>query len=203
MNYLGHIALAAPHTHLMAGGMLGDHIKGRLPAGLPQPLAQGVQLHRLIDGFSDRHAALGTLREQLPAHWFRFAGILLDLYTDHLLAREPEQYLGEPLERFSNRSLDKISAGLHHVDGATQKRFDLIRQQNWLCRYADASFTSACLERIGQRIRFGNPLHQASQILEQHCDVLDVTSRRIYHDSQQLVAKWLAENREPPAEPAV
>lgn len=201
MNYLGHIALAAPHPSLMAGGMLGDEVKGALPAGLPTELAAGVELHRRIDSFSDQHSELSALRKELPPEWYRFAGILLDLYTDHLLARNAPQMLGEPVEAFCQRNLDLISRWLHHFDASARRRFQLVSEQNWLSRYSQINFTSDCLTRIGQRIRFPNPLHQSSRIMLQHGEVLEATSCRIYADCRALVAEWLAENREPLADP--
>lgn len=182
----------------MAGGMLGDFIKGPIDQSLPEPIRRGIQLHRKIDAWSDQHPALTELRDQLPRGWRRFAGIALDLYTDLMLARNAENILGQPVEGFSRFSLGRIEPLLQHFPESAQRRFYLIREQNWLCRYADHQFTAACLARIGQRIRFSNPLVGAEQLFHDHQIALDHASHEIYHHCSRLVAEWLAAG-EPPA----
>ena len=55
MNFLAHTLFAGDAGADRIGGLLGDFVKGLLPAGLPPDLASGVALHRAIDGFADRH----------------------------------------------------------------------------------------------------------------------------------------------------
>ena len=51
-------------------------------------MQDGVRLHRLIDGFTDRHpvvrGSIGRIAEQCG--WF--SGIVIDVYYDHILARD-------------------------------------------------------------------------------------------------------------------
>ena len=68
MNYLVHFLLAGDDDELRLGNVLGDFVKGRVERfehrGLTERLRTGIQLHRTIDAFSDRHPAV--LRSKLP-----------------------------------------------------------------------------------------------------------------------------------------
>lgn len=88
MNFLAHAVLAGDDAADRIGGLLGDFVKGPLPAGLPPALASGVALHRAIDGFADHHPAFLASRARIGARRRRVAGALVDLFYDHLLARD-------------------------------------------------------------------------------------------------------------------
>ena len=185
--------LGWPEDHLMVGGFLGDFIKGPIPTDLNTPIAEGARLHRFIDAQSDKHSALAELKTELPANWYRFAGILSDLYCDHLIARDAQQWLQMPVEQFSEQALESLAKYQQQYPERAKLALARIRRGRWLQSYAQLDFTGACLERIGQRIRFDNPLADAARILQSHNDVLEHTSQRLCADMQRLVAEWRAE----------
>ena len=68
MNFLAHTLLAGDAASDRIGGLLGDFVKGLLPAGLPPDLAAGVALHRAIDSFADMCNEDGQLRLLIGRH---------------------------------------------------------------------------------------------------------------------------------------
>lgn len=64
MNFLAHALLSGNAEADRVGGLMGDFVKGPLPAGLPPDLASGVALHRAIDSFADRHPAFAASRAE-------------------------------------------------------------------------------------------------------------------------------------------
>ncbi len=90
MNYLAHAVLAGPDPLLRLGGLMGDFVKGPLspaPAHLPERLTQGLRLHRAIDAYAETHPAFCTSRARVSAPRRRVAGIMVDMFYDHFLAR--------------------------------------------------------------------------------------------------------------------
>ena len=47
----------------------------------------GIRAHQKIDVYSDNHPVCRAARQRLQPPYRRFAGILLDVYFDHFLAR--------------------------------------------------------------------------------------------------------------------
>ena len=54
MNFLAHLHLSDGTPASMLGGVVADFVKGSDAAALPADVQQGVRLHRLIDGFTDK-----------------------------------------------------------------------------------------------------------------------------------------------------
>ena len=86
MNFLAHALLAGETPALIVGGVVGDWVKGVLPGALPAHLAQGVALHRAIDVFAETHPAFCASRARMSLARRRYAGVLVDIFYDLLLA---------------------------------------------------------------------------------------------------------------------
>lgn len=194
MNFLAHLALAAPDDDLMVGGFLGDFIKGPLPTSLDSGIAQGVLLHRSIDAYSDTHAELGKLRKSLPAGWGRFSGIILDLFIDHHLSANWQAFHSNSIESFVSSTQHALWARRHLASDSACTVMDRLYKYEWLTRYADIEFTLEALRRIGSRIRFDNPLHRCDELMPNYYEQLCASARAVYTDSCIHVAEWRSRN---------
>ena len=198
MNFLGHLALAAPHKALMVGGFLGDFVKGDLNSTslanqYPENIKSGIRLHRRIDARSDSHSSIAKLKAELPKTWARYAGILADLYCDHLIANPNHNLLDKPISDFANQSYLILQQEKAHFNERAERVFTLMHQGRWLEKYADIDFTAASLERIGMRFNFANPLFESAAIIKRYKNTLDQCCQSLYADMQKVVAEWQAE----------
>ena len=159
MNFLAHALLAGDDDDDRIGGLMGDFVKGLLPAGLPPALASGVALHRAIDSFADRHPAFAASRTRISATRRRVGGVLVDLFYDHLLARDWADY--------GAGSLDDYTAGLY----ATLQRYrgilpepaeavaNRMQANDWLASYRDAAAVGRAIDLMAiHRLRRPNAL---------------------------------------------
>ncbi len=159
MNFLGHALLAGPDPAMRLGGMLGDFVKGPLPAGLPHDVAAGVLLHRRIDSFTDRHAAFRASRERVSLVRRRYAGIMIDLFYDHFLARRWEEFSVQPLGEFSADTYALMAARADLLPAALARILPAMRETDWLSSYRSIEATGRALDRIAaHRLRRPNPL---------------------------------------------
>lgn len=110
MNFLAHAFLAGDNPELVVGGVIGDWIKGPLPGTLPRDLAKGVALHRAIDSFAERHPAFRASRARVSPARRRYAGVLVDIFYDHLLALNWGSHHEQPLDMYSAAVYDQIAA---------------------------------------------------------------------------------------------
>lgn len=194
MNFLAHLALAAPDEDLMAGGFLGDFIKGPIPDDMDRGITQGVQLHRSIDAYSDSHKEVSHLRRVLPDGWGRFTGIVLDLFIDHYLSANWQEFNSITLEQFVSQSKQALGTHRHIASEPALWVMDRIYKYEWLTRYADIEFTLEALRRIGSRIRFDNPLHRCEELIPDFYDQLCASAQMVYSDSRVHVAEWRSQN---------
>lgn len=120
MNFLAHLWLADEAQLPLAGAILGDTLHGALPADMPAPLARSVRLHRRIDAETDRHPRVEAARRRFGPGARRYAGILLDVLYDHLLAEDWATYGREPLGAFADRAAAEVAAAGRWFEHAGQ-----------------------------------------------------------------------------------
>ena len=172
MNHLAHCFLAGTDPALVVGGLLGDFWRGALdPAWTPR-LAQGVRLHRQVDSWIDAHPVTRRARQRFEPPFRRYAGVLLDVWFDHLLARDFGRWSAdETLRAFADRCqgvlLQAVSspaaAGWPPAFAVYVHR---LARHDGLVAYAQAAHAEAVLEHIGTRLRRANPLAIALPVLE-------------------------------------
>ena len=153
MNFLAHLWLSEQARLPLAGGILGDMLRGALPPDMPAPLAESVRLHRRVDAATDRHPRVQAARARFGPSTRRYAGILLDVLYDHVLARDWLHYSDEPLAAFADRAAAEVAAegrwferGLHRAP--QRDRFSAL-----LISYRDESGIDEALRRTAARLR--------------------------------------------------
>lgn len=135
MNYLAHLHLAPDEEQARIGNLLGDFLKPALATHLPAPMQAGMTLHRFIDHFTDQHAIVIRAKRRIASERQRYAGILIDIFFDHYLARHWSQFDHRALSDFSQQ----VYAELQKYDAILPKRLQEVApsmiQYDWLGGY--------------------------------------------------------------------
>lgn len=152
MNFLAHAWLAGDDPAHQLGGLMGDFVKGPLPAGLPADIAAGVALHRRIDVFADNHPAFRRSRGRVSPARRRAAGILVDMFYDHFLARHWQAFHREPLSDFTARMYALMDA--HHpvLPSRLAGLLPSMREDDWLASYRSTETVAFALDRMARRL---------------------------------------------------
>ncbi|WNW11650.1 ACP phosphodiesterase [Pseudomonas sp. DTU_2021_1001937_2_SI_NGA_ILE_001] len=164
MNYLAHLHLGGQRPAQLLGSLYGDFVKGPLAGRFTPEVEASIHLHRRIDAFTDRHpltrAALGRFSQGNR----RYAGIVLDVFFDHCLARDWHCYAQVPLEAFTERfyRVLRAQADLPERLAAVAPR---MVAQDWLGSYQEYSVVEAALGGIARRLSRPEGLFQAMQEL--------------------------------------
>jgi acyl carrier protein phosphodiesterase len=193
LNFLAHALLAGEAPHLIVGGVVGDWIKGKLPAGLPDDLAQGVALHRAIDHFAETHPAFCRSRSRVSPARRRYAGVLVDVFYDHLLARDWAAIHPQPLHEYCESVYGLIEARLPDLPADSHLALKLMAKEDWLSSYAQIEGIADVLARMSRRARQPNPLEKGE--LELLADVEGFTGD-FYEwlgDTQAFCRQWRGE----------
>ena len=151
---------------MMVGGVLGDFFKGPLPGTLPHALAQGVRLHRAIDVYTDHHPCFMASRNRVSTTRRRYAGIMIDLFYDHFLARQWHRYCPRPLSDYTQAFYGCTAAFAPWLPSELQSMLERMRCHDWLGSYQESATIGRALDNIAQyRIRRENPLWGAGEEL--------------------------------------
>ncbi len=158
MNFLAHALLAGDSPALIVGGVVGDWIKGTLPGVLPHDLAKGVALHRAIDEFAESHPAFCRSRRRVSSQRRRYAGVLVDVFYDHLLAKYWTEIHHRPLDEYCDEVYRHIQDRLPDLPTSSHPALNMMAQQDWLSSYTHIEEIADVLSRMSRRARQPNPL---------------------------------------------
>lgn len=193
MNVLAHALLAGDDAALRLGGTMGDFVRGTPGDHLPPRVRDGIYLHRAIDSFTDRHEEVRAARERMPAPFRRYAGILLDMWFDHCLARDFARWSDVPLETYSTR----LRQELHEADALLPdhlKRFlGYMDAHDLPAGYRDAAAIGKALRGISPRLSRANPVADAMPLLLAEDDALKGTFERFFPELRAFAANWVLE----------
>ena len=135
MNYLAHVLLAGPTPAYRLGAMLGDFVKGPLPGALALPLADGVALHRSIDGFADEHPAFLASRARVSQARRRYGGIMVDMFYDHFLATHWAQLGDDTLPGFARATYELLQENSAQLPPRLAQILPNMARNDWLTAY--------------------------------------------------------------------
>lgn len=165
MNYLAHAWLWPDDEQTLAGSLFGDFIHGPIAPDLPVKLAAAIALHRRIDRATDQHPQVIALREQMPPRFRRYAGIILDMAFDHVLARDFARWSNEPLADFAQRVYDALLRYRDLVPVQRQHRIRYLVQHRLLETYRHQDGVIAALQGLSGRLSKANPLGESGPVL--------------------------------------
>lgn len=163
MNFLAHAFLAGDDPALIVGGVVGDWIKGPLPAGLPDDLARGVALHRAIDSFAETQPAFRASRARISPARRRYAGVVVNIVYDHLLAAGWRSHHPESLEAFCARVYRAMGERMADIPASAHAALRSMCAENWLLSYRTIEGIADVLARMSRYARRPNPLLQGEE----------------------------------------
>ena len=168
MNYLAHAVLSFENAPVLVGQFIADDVKGNQWMRYEAEIQRGILLHRFIDDFTDRHAAVLLLKSKLYPALGKFAGVALDVIFDHCLSLRWESH-------FQNERIESI-AGIYgtlssnrvHLSEKQRYILDKMLEHDWMNMYAGKQGTAEILLQMSKRIPLINPLHRAWEAFEMH-----------------------------------
>lgn len=154
MNYLAHVFLSHHTPDAIVGAMLGDFVKGRTVEGWSDDVRAAIEVHRAVDRFTDRHPLTLASRALVSAPRRRFAGILVDVFYDHFLARHWPRLHPLPLVQFTQTVYGALWPHRTGFPPRLQRILPWMVCDDWLASYADVAAVDAALRGLARRLRF-------------------------------------------------
>ena len=141
---------------------------------MPPGVREGVRLHQAVDAFTDFRPVVMRSKERCKPPFRRYAGILVDVYYDHFLARRWEEFHpDEPLEAFAERMYLTLERHPEAMTASLRRAVPRMRRHNWLVGYREEAGIGRTLAGIGARLRRENPLDRGLAPLRASFDALE------------------------------
>lgn len=160
MNYIAHLHIANITDTSFVGNFLGDFVKGQDLSEVATHLHQGIRLHRKVDVYTDTHQQLAELRKQFPPQARRMAGVVLDVYFDHLLLVNWHQHSELDFDDLFTQFYTHLNDYESFISPVFQQVRGGLLNKKWL---ADYKHQSTCLRafkviesRLNNKIEFAD-----------------------------------------------
>ncbi|MGK0290416.1 MAG: acyl carrier protein phosphodiesterase [bacterium] len=173
MNYLAHIFLSEPTPENQIGNLLGDFVKKHEDKNYSDAIQKGILRHRKIDRFTDYHPIFQTSRTRICSENRRYAGILIDIFYDHFLAKNWHLFSVISLEQFSDEFYQALQKNYSILPTRLQQMMPFFIKENWLLSYKHQSNIERTLLRFSKRIKRENSLSKSMDDLNLHFSELE------------------------------
>lgn len=193
MNFLAHLFLSGNSEQVLIGNFIGDFVKGKKMDAFPPEVTKGIALHREIDHFTDTHPIVKESKHRLREKYRHYAGVLVDMYYDHLLARNWKDYSDISLEEFTFSSYAIIARHINVLPEKARFMFTYMKRDNWLLHYAQTEGIKKALQGMSQRTKFASGLEHGVADLVENYTLFEEEFRLFFPDLRKHVGKVLSE----------
>ncbi|WIG56517.1 MAG: hypothetical protein OJF61_002305 [Rhodanobacteraceae bacterium] len=177
MNHLAHALLAdAAGVEFALGSAQGDFVHGPPDPDWSCARQAGLRFHRAIDRFTDTHSEVVAARSGFEPPLRRYAGIVLDVWFDHLLVREWNRYRAdERLPEFSRRWLALLDAHAAELPESLRAFLAWMHAHGLPAAYGNEATLDVVFHALARRLSRPSPIGEAlPALLErtkalQHC----------------------------------
>jgi len=191
LNYLAHLFLSPPGEDAMLGSLMGDFVKGPLTnhtisGRYSADMTQAIALHRKIDGYTDSHPVVRESWNRVSKGRRRFAGVMVDIFYDHYLAKYWSDFHGSPLSEFTGDFYAILDRRRSEMPERLQRISNSLISLDWLGSYANVNSVRSALNGISQRLRRENTLiDSADELLDNYAE-MEVDFRRFLPDAVEF-----------------
>ena len=170
MNYLAHLYLAGPEPEARLGALLGDFVFGQSALADWGALERReIVIHRRVDRYTDEHPQVVAARRLFAHGRQRYAGIALDVYYDHCLARDWARYCDTPLDAFTASFYWYLLSRQDELPERLRRIAPLMASGDWLGSYRQRDSVDLAVTRIATRLsRNGQCLVACLEDLRRH-----------------------------------
>jgi acyl carrier protein phosphodiesterase len=190
MNWLAHLLLSEPVVEAWIGSVAADWVKGERRLAFSAGIQRGFALHRVVDHFTDTHPVVERSVARIQSPYKRYAGVLIDVFYDHFLARNWGQYSDMPMRTFVDTVYAAFDAHAPHLPEQVNRGFFYMRRDDWLGSYVSTDGVALTLRRISGRLRPGNLLAEGAEQIAAHYDALNADFLEFFPQLRERVRDW-------------
>mgnify|MGYP000895441540 CR=1 FL=1 len=192
MNFLAHIYLSGEDEHVKIGNYMADSVGNKID-DFPSGVKKGILLHRAIDTYTDQHPVFRQGTKRLHPIYHHYAGVIMDMFYDHLLAKNWSKYSDVPLENYAQDFYDILRRNENILAEKTKKQSSYMIQYNWLTEYASLEGIGVILAQMDHRTKHKSGMANSVKELKQYYSEFEQEFFAFFEDMEQFVANKKAE----------
>lgn len=187
MNFLAHIYLSGDSDEIKLGNFIGDFVKGNKYLNYPEQVALGIRIHRSIDLFTDHHRDVYTCNQLLKSGYGRYAGVVTDVFFDHFLAANWNEYSVDTLRQFAKHAHAVFLSNFGLLPFRVKQFLPFLIQHKRLESYAHKDNILPVLEIMSRRTSLPDHGRWALEILDQEYEQFESLFRSFFSEMIEYV----------------
>jgi acyl carrier protein phosphodiesterase len=195
MNFLAHIFLSGNNLEIMVGNFIGDFVKGAQMDDYPDNIRSGIRLHREIDRFTDTHPIVLKSKERLRPEFRHYSPVIVDVFYDHYLAKDWEQFSNITLEEYTHEFYNKIGQFKEVLPDSANHMLTYMKRDNWLYNYRLTEGIHRALSGMARRTPYNSKMEQAAKFLEQDYDAYATEFHNFFPELRRHSEHFLSSNK--------
>ncbi len=164
MNFLGHIYFSNNDKKLMLNNLFGDFVKGKDLSLYPDEVQKGILLHRKIDDFIDHHPKVLELTHKLFDDLPKVSAVAIDLFFDHLLAKNWSRFHKTEFNVFLNEFYESIITDKKYYSEEFKFVISKLIELNWISYYPTLNGLEKACQGVSKRLSFENKLKFGKEV---------------------------------------
>ena len=192
MNYLAHIFLSGDNELVKIGNFMADGIRGKDYEKFHPDIKKGILLHREIDTYTDAHPVFRKSTKRLHAKYHHYAGVIIDVYYDHFLAKNWNRYTDGSLRLYVSNFYKSLEKNYDHLTPRTKQILPIMLDHNWLMSYATAEGISNILVQMDRRTGNRSQMRFASEDLMNSYKHFEYEFQIFFEELRKFSAEKLA-----------
>ncbi|MGQ7947528.1 acyl carrier protein phosphodiesterase [Flavobacterium sp. WC2509] len=182
MNFLAHIYLSGDHELVKIGNFMADGIRGKQFENYHSEIQKGIILHRFIDTYTDSHPVFRKSTKRLHENYHHYAGVIVDVFYDHFLAKNWNQYSEEKLEEFVARFYQSLRDNYDLLSERIQGITPYMIEHNWLVSYQTVEGIHRILTQMDSRTKNESKMRFASNELKEYYEDFELEFSTFFED---------------------
>ncbi len=192
MNFLAHVHLSGNDHQMMIGNFIGDFVKGRdLVDQFDIQIAKGIELHRAIDDYTDSHDVVQTSKNRLRPKYRHYSGVIVDMFYDHFLAKNWNNYHDVPLEIFADQFYSILNKNVDILPPEVTRMMPYLIQGNWFLNYSKTEGLNRALTGMSRRTSFESKMDQAVADLVKHYPLFEKEFEDFFPQLMKFSKSWI------------
>ncbi len=192
MNFLAHLYLSGDDDATRVGNFIGDFVRGRdLAEKYGAGIARGVELHRAIDEFTDKHPVVKQSKNRLWPNYRHYSAVIVDLYYDHYLAAGWKNHSPVPLVQYAEDAYALMNRYDHILPEPFKMMLSYMSRSNWLVGYSYVEGIGRALTGMSRRTSFESRMEESVKDLRLHYAEFQKEFDTFFPELKEFSAEWL------------
>ncbi len=192
MNFLAHIYLSGDNDLIKIGNFIADGIHGK-PDNFPPDVQKGIILHRAIDTYTDAHPVFRQGTKRLHAAYHHYAGVIMDIFYDHFLAKNWKDYSDVQLGEFVGAFYKSLKDNYNILTDRTKGMMPYMIEHDWLGSYATVEGIGRILAQMDHRTKYRSGMGKSTKELLEFYNEYEAEFAAFFADLENHVEEKLAE----------